>query len=97
LCLDERGHLDLGTIARLLAISPGQVPAALGDLAYLDPAERRWVPADEYLSGDVREKLDVARAAAAREPDRYAANLAQPRSASSSAPPGWKPATSRHS
>jgi N12 class adenine-specific DNA methylase len=76
LCLDERGHLDLATIARLLAISPGQVPAALGDLAYLDPAERRWVPADEYLSGDVREKLDVARDAAAREPDRYAGNVA---------------------
>jgi len=76
LCLDEHGHLDLETIARLLAISPGQVPAILGDLAYLDPAEQRWVPADEYLSGDVREKLDLAHAAAARAPDRYAGNLA---------------------
>ncbi len=75
LCLDEHGHLDLETIARLLAISPAQVPDALGDLAYLDPAEQRWVPADEYLSGDVREKLDLARAAAAGDPDRYAGNL----------------------
>src|SRR6266511_1540676 len=77
LCLDEHGHLDVATIARLLAISPGQVPGALGDLAYLDPAEQRWVPADEYLSGDVREKLDLARAAAAREPARYADYVAR--------------------
>src|SRR6266511_1075810 len=38
-------------------INPAQVPDALGDLAYLDPAEQRWVPADEYLSGDVLENL----------------------------------------
>jgi N12 class adenine-specific DNA methylase len=77
LCLDEHGHLDVATIARLLAISPGQVPGALGDLAYLDPAEQRWVPADEYLSGDVREKLEQARAAAARNPARYADHVAR--------------------
>src|SRR6266511_848370 len=77
LCLDEHGHLDLETIARLLAISPAQVPDALGDLAYLDPAEQRWVPADEYLSGDVREKLEQARAAAARNPARYADHVAR--------------------
>jgi N12 class adenine-specific DNA methylase len=76
LCLDEHGHLDIDTIARLLAISPLEVPAALGDLAYHDPAEQRWVPADEYLSGDVRERLDVARVAAARGPEQYSRNVA---------------------
>jgi N12 class adenine-specific DNA methylase len=76
LCLDELGHLDVATIARLLEIPAEQVPAALGDLAYHDPAEGRWVPADEYLSGDVRHKLDLAKAAALSDSDRYARNVA---------------------
>jgi N12 class adenine-specific DNA methylase len=75
-CLDEHGRLDVPTIARLLAISESDVPAALGDLAYHDPVERRWVPADEYLSGDVREKLDFARVAAAGSPGQYERNVA---------------------
>jgi N12 class adenine-specific DNA methylase len=75
LCLDEHGRLDVATIARLLDISVADVPAALGDLAYHDPVEGRWVPADEYLSGDVREKLDFARVAAARSPEQYSRNV----------------------
>jgi N12 class adenine-specific DNA methylase len=76
LCLDELGELDIARIARLLDIPAEQVPAALGDLAYHDPTTGRWLPADEYLSGDVRDKLDLARAAAAGDPDRYARNVA---------------------
>jgi N12 class adenine-specific DNA methylase len=76
LCLDEHGRLDVPTIARLLALSESEVPAALGDLAYHDPVDRRWVPADEYLSGDVREKLDFAQVAAARSPGQYSRNVA---------------------
>src|SRR6266511_1671065 len=75
LCLDEHGVLDVDTISRLLDIPPEQVPEALDDLAYHDPAEQRWVPADEYLSGNVRHKLDLAQAAA-HQPDRYARNVA---------------------
>ncbi len=32
-------------------------------LAYRDPAHGRWVPADEYLSGHIREKIAQAKAA----------------------------------
>ena len=32
-------------------------------LAYRDPALARWVPADEYLSGNIREKIAAAQAA----------------------------------
>ncbi len=32
-------------------------------LAYRDPALARWVPADEYLSGNIREKIAQAKAA----------------------------------
>jgi len=75
LCLDERGRLDLPTIARLLGIGVPEAPAALGGLAYVDPPTGEWVTAADYLSGDVRAKLDAARAAAAADPDRWARNV----------------------
>ena len=40
------------------------MPAQIEGLAYLDPAAGEWVTAEEYLSGNVREKLAAARAAA---------------------------------
>ena len=40
------------------------MPARLEGLAYLDPAAGGWVTAEEYLSGNVRDKLAAARAAA---------------------------------
>jgi N12 class adenine-specific DNA methylase len=76
LCLDEHGRLDPDTIARLLGIGAAEVPAALGDLAYHDPQQDRWVTADEYLAGDVRAKLEAAQTAAADDPDRYMRNVA---------------------
>src|SRR5215216_5837160 len=76
LCLDERGQLDPTTIARLLDVGTAEVPAALGDLAYHDPEAHAWVTADDYLSGDVRYKLDAARAAATTDPARYMRNVA---------------------
>ena len=80
ICLDTRGRLDLSTIADLLGIPAGQVPGELEGLAYLDPSGGNWVTAEEYLSGNVREKLAAARSAAggtsgADEP-RWAGNIA---------------------
>jgi N12 class adenine-specific DNA methylase len=76
LCLDERGHLDPATIARLLDIGELEVPAALGDLAYHDAEAQAWVTADDYLSGDVRRKLGAARVAATADPAHYRRNVA---------------------
>jgi N12 class adenine-specific DNA methylase len=59
-----RLRLDLPTLAGLLNIPAAQVPAQISGLAYLDPATGDWVTAEEYLSGNVREKLAAARAAA---------------------------------
>jgi len=64
LCLDARGRLDLPTLAGLLGIPAGQVPARIEGPAYLDPASGDWVTAEEYLSGNVRDKLSAAHAAA---------------------------------
>ncbi|HEY5986191.1 MAG TPA: hypothetical protein VIV12_07440, partial [Streptosporangiaceae bacterium] len=66
LCLDARGRLDLPSIADLLQIPVAEVPNQLGGLAYRDPVSGKWVTAEEYLSGNVRQKLADARTAAAQ-------------------------------
>ena len=81
LSLDAHGDLQPATIADLLAIPAEQVRAALGDLVYDEPGTGRLIPAAEYLSGDVRDKLDAARLAAAEQPDPYQANVAALRAA----------------
>ena len=76
LCLDERGSLDIYTIGQLLGTSAMLVPDLLGDLVYHDPKLVAWVTTSEYLSGNVREKLEQARAAAESNPNRYSRNVA---------------------
>lgn len=66
--LDRAGRVDLGLVARLLDLAtPEQAAGLAGDRLYFDPAAAEWVLADEYLSGDVRGKLETARAAAAAD------------------------------
>ena len=75
LCLDEHGTLDLAVIGKLLDIPEGHVPGHLGDLIYEDPATSVWQTASEYLSGNVRTKLDQAHRAAESEPERFSRNV----------------------
>lgn len=67
-CLDETGRVDLDRIAALLGFDAGDAAAALGELAYPDPASGLWDTAERYLSGNVRAKLAAARAAADDDP-----------------------------
>jgi len=67
--LEADGRVDLAHIADLLGTEPENARAALGELVYDDPTLERLVPAAEYLSGNVREKLDAAREAAIRRPE----------------------------
>lgn len=61
--MGESGRVDLDRIASLLSLpDTAAATAALGSLVYLDPAAGHLVPAAEYLSGDVREKLRLAEA-----------------------------------
>jgi N12 class adenine-specific DNA methylase len=62
--LDETGRVDLDRIAGLLDLAPDEALAQLADRVYRDPATNTLVPAEQYLSGDVRARLDAARAAA---------------------------------
>ncbi|AWJ94330.1 hypothetical protein Sp245p_31175 (plasmid) [Azospirillum baldaniorum] len=74
--LNETGTIDSARMAALLGTAPAEVEGRLVDtgLAFEDPATRRLVTRDDYLTGDVRSRLDVARLAAQTE-ERFARNV----------------------
>lgn len=66
--LDTQGEVDLTHVARLLGTDEASAREALGELVYEVPGEDGvYETRAEYLSGDVREKLDTAKAAAAAD------------------------------
>jgi SAM-dependent methyltransferase len=75
ICLAERGHADLDQIAHLLGVDHQTARAELGELVFDDPADGGLVAAEQYLSGDVRTKLAVARQASDTD-TRYTGNVA---------------------
>ncbi len=64
-CLDSKGKVDLPFIARLSKTNEEAVTHQLAGRIFRLPDGNGWVTADEYLSGNVREKLRAASAAAA--------------------------------
>jgi N12 class adenine-specific DNA methylase/adenine-specific DNA methylase len=66
--LNERGHVDVDHIAELLHARVDDVIAELGSAIFRDPADGSWQTADAYLSGQVRDKLKAAEAAAGLDP-----------------------------
>ena len=61
--LDRKGGIDLAYMSQLYAKPEQAIIGELGDLIYHDPGSQHWQTADEYLSGNVREKLKIAEAA----------------------------------
>ncbi len=74
-CLDESGRVSLERAAELLGLDADTTRQRLGRLVYDEPGTDRLIPAAEYLSGNVRTKLDAARVAALDDP-RYRVNVA---------------------
>lgn len=72
--LNERGGIDLDFMADLYGKSHDEIVAELGDLVFEEPGSG-WVPADLYLSGNVKAALAKARAAADHDA-RYQRNVA---------------------
>ncbi|TPJ81896.1 lactate dehydrogenase [Mesorhizobium sp. B2-5-13] len=66
--LNERGYVDIDHIAELLHVDAEIVIADLGDSIFRDPETGAWQTDDAYLSGQVRDKLKAAEAAAALDP-----------------------------
>lgn len=58
--LDRRGSVDLPFIAELYGKPEPRILEELGDLVYHDPEQKTWQTADQYLSGNVRKKLQAA-------------------------------------
>lgn len=61
--LNDVGHVDIPLIAQRVGLTDAETIEALGSSIYEDPAAG-WVTSDEYLSGNVKRKLDEARTAA---------------------------------
>ena len=66
--MDTHGRVDLPEIARLTGRDQEAVIDGLGEAIYCDPTTQTWVTQSEYCSGNVRAKLNEARAAAANDP-----------------------------
>ena len=71
--LNEEGRVNLDLIARLTGSTSREVSESLRG-SIIDDPERGWVTMDAYLSGNVREKLRVATAAANSDP-KYQENV----------------------
>ncbi len=71
--LNEEGRVNLELIASLTNATSETASESLRGKIIDDP-ERGWVPMDEYLSGNVREKLRIAQSASKTDP-KYQENI----------------------
>jgi len=74
LTLNAKGRVDLPHLENLLHRPPEEFLPELKGAIFLDPQSGAWETEDAYLSGNVREKLAAAEAAALIDP-YYQANL----------------------
>jgi N12 class adenine-specific DNA methylase len=65
--LNERARVDLQRIEELLGRPPAEFLPELRGTVFLNPETKRWETEDDYLSGNVRDKLLVAEKAAKRD------------------------------
>ena len=68
LSISEKACVDMDYMARLSGKSQEELIDELNGVIFLDPVRGEWQTADEYLSGDVRQKLREAETAARDSP-----------------------------
>ena len=79
--IGERARVDLAFMSELSGMSEDELVTKLRGVIFLniggaDTQDKAYVTADEYLSGNVREKLALAKAAQTADPDGpYAVNV----------------------
>ena len=66
--LNEYGRINWPRMAQLTGLDPVEMQEELEGLIFRDPVSLQWVPADEYLSGDIRQKLAQAKDIAKTDP-----------------------------
>ncbi|MGN0354531.1 MAG: Eco57I restriction-modification methylase domain-containing protein, partial [Muricoprocola sp.] len=67
--LNERAGVDLAYMAELTGKSEEKIAEELRGIIFKNPLNDRWENGDEYLSGNVREKLRIARTFAENNPE----------------------------
>ncbi len=72
--LGEKAKVDLAFMSELTGKSVEEVTTELAGVIFQNPVTEKWETADEYLSGNVREKLQTAKVFAENRPE-YAINV----------------------
>lgn len=72
--LFEKGKVDWEFMSRIIGLEPDRLKDQLKGLVFENPVTNKWETADEYLSGNVREKLRLAQQAASNDP-RFEENV----------------------
>ena len=72
--LGENARVDLAYMSELTGKSEEDVAKELAGIIFQNPVTEKWETADEYLSGNVREKLATARIFAENRPE-FAINV----------------------
>lgn len=72
--LSEKAGVDLAYMSELAGKSEDEITKELAGVIFQNPVTEEWETADEYLSGNVREKLSVARTFAENHPE-YVINV----------------------
>lgn len=72
--LSQKAKVNLAYMAELAGKSVDTVKEELTGVIFQNPVTNDWETADEYLSGDVREKLETSKAYAGSHPE-YVVNV----------------------
>ena len=72
--IGERAGVDLSYMAQLSGKTEEELTEELAGVIFKNPISEKWEPSDEYLSGNVREKLQIAKQFAEDYPE-YQVNV----------------------
>ena len=72
--IGEKAQVDLAYMSQLTGKTEAELMEELTGVIFRNPLNKKWEPSDEYLSGNVREKLKIARGFAENRPE-YAVNV----------------------
>ena len=72
--IGERAGVDLSYMAQLSGKTEAKLTEELSGVIFKNPISEKWEPSDEYLSGNVREKLQIAKQFAEDHPE-YQVNV----------------------
>ena len=72
--IGERAGVDLSYMVQLSGKTEAELTEELAGVIFKNPISEKWEPSDEYLSGNVREKLQIAKQFAEDHPE-YQVNV----------------------